>query len=309
MRGFCSDSRRFSGAITWRKASHSTIDTHEHIFHNTESLAGTYCEDVLEMPMSTDEQQLLDHVPADGTGIGNKSLRELLGWDEDKYWKIRDTLVDGEIIRLGRGKGGSVARILAQTEGTSQSINDSTLPPAEISEDALYEPLEIILRDKWCKELRFDEFVIQITARQGRRETGGKWTRPDIVVVSVVSYLNLPGKHVDVITFEVKTHENFDVSSVYEALAHLRAATRAYLVVCVPKDNRDSLEPVIEVVTSECSRHGVGFIVVPGDISSYDTWEFLVDASPAQGNPARIDDFLERQLSEDNKRRLRRYIH
>ena len=81
---------------------------------------------------------------------------------------------------------------------------------------------------------RLDDFVLEITAKQGRRDTGGTWSRLDIVIVSVVTLPFVLGKHLDVTTFEIKPHTQLDVTSVYEALAHLRAATRAYVFLHVP---------------------------------------------------------------------------
>jgi hypothetical protein len=270
--------------------------------------------------LTEDEKQLLDKLPADGTAIGNKTLRSSLGWDQEKYWSIRDSLVDREFLRLGRGKGGSVARIIA-TGGDAVVVpaaddiaavpgaGDLAEPDKQCTkEDALYGPLADVLRDKWTKELRLEQCVIQVTARQGRRETGGTWTRPDIVVVSVASYLNLPGKFVEVITFEVKTADGLDVTAVYEALSHLRAATRAYLVVAMTARQRKDMEALVETVADEAGRHGIGFIIVPEDVTKYDEWEFIVESTAAQGVPSRMDDFLERQLTEDNKRTLRKLI-
>ncbi|MDW8244827.1 MAG: hypothetical protein RMJ88_16585 [Thermogemmata sp.] len=269
--------------------------------------------------LTPDEHLLLSKVPLDGSSIGNKTLREILGWDEQKYWSVRDSLVDREILRLGRGKGGSVARVLPAYPITDTAVPETTCETGESSkaeepskailrEDSLYNPLAEVLRDKWSKELRLDQVIVQVTARQGRRETGGTWTRPDIVVVNVANYLNLPGKYVDVITFEVKTAKELDVTAVYEALSHLRAATRAYLIVSMSPEEKEKMRTLLDIVTDEASRYGIGFIITPEDVTNYDEWDFLLDATPVQGVPSRIDDFLERQLSEDNKRALRRYI-
>jgi hypothetical protein len=38
-----------------------------------------------------------------------------------------------------------------------------------------------------------------------QRLTGGRWTRPDLVSVAVRTYRYLPGKHMEVVTFEDAT--------------------------------------------------------------------------------------------------------
>ena len=54
------------------------------------------------------ERKMLSFIPEDGTAIGNGSLRDRLGWDEDKYLPVRARLLDGGSIWLGKGRGGSV---------------------------------------------------------------------------------------------------------------------------------------------------------------------------------------------------------
>jgi hypothetical protein len=48
--------------------------------------------------------------------IGNKALRDALGWDENRYVRIRSELVDQQKVIVGRGQGGTVG--LAATPGT-----------------------------------------------------------------------------------------------------------------------------------------------------------------------------------------------
>jgi hypothetical protein len=52
---------------------------------------------------SADElaQEFLRAVPADGTTIGNRRLRELLGWELEKYQKVKDALVQDEELQVG----------------------------------------------------------------------------------------------------------------------------------------------------------------------------------------------------------------
>lgn len=60
------------------------------------------------MARRTDEEIFLSRVPTDGTSIGNMSLRTELGWDGDKYQRVRQRLLDRDLIHLRKGKGGSV---------------------------------------------------------------------------------------------------------------------------------------------------------------------------------------------------------
>lgn len=42
------------------------------------------------------------------TLVGNKTLRDALGWDEDRYKRIKAQLVQENAVMVGRGQGGSV---------------------------------------------------------------------------------------------------------------------------------------------------------------------------------------------------------
>ena len=57
-----------------------------------------------------DSNVLFAHLPADGSSIGNGSLRELLGWNEKRYLAARQPLIDVGRVLTGKGRGGSVRR-------------------------------------------------------------------------------------------------------------------------------------------------------------------------------------------------------
>jgi TIR domain len=50
------------------------------------------------------------------TLVGNMSLRQALGWDEERYFRVRAQLYDQRQVILGKGKGGTVG--LADAPGT-----------------------------------------------------------------------------------------------------------------------------------------------------------------------------------------------
>jgi hypothetical protein len=259
---------------------------------------------------NADGQALLKHVPENGDPVGNTSLRKSLGWDDTKFWSVRDELIEEKILILGRGRGGSVRRNIKPVEQEEPSEVQEAVVSEEDerrTEQDFYKPIEKVLNEKWSKDLLLEEFFIQITAKQGRRETGGTWTRPDIVAIYVSNYQNIPGKFVNVATFEVKTHHNCDVTAIYEALAHLRTATSAYVLIVVPKKETKAFSELLEFLSDEARRHGIGLIVTT-EPDNYDTWEFAVEAETKQPDPAKLDEFIESQISDDNKRKLRKWI-
>jgi len=72
-----------------------------------------------------------------------------------------------------------------------------------------------------------------------------------ITMVSCTNYVHVTGNHFDVVTFGVKPSDAIDVTAVYEALAHRRAATRAYVILHVPKINDNSVDSLVGDVCDE----------------------------------------------------------
>ena len=58
------------------------------------------------------------------------------------------------------------------------------------------------LESFWAKERQIEPLAVEVTAPQGSRASGGRWTRPDLVSVTVRTYRYLPGKYMEVVTFE-----------------------------------------------------------------------------------------------------------
>ena len=260
---------------------------------------------------------LLRLVPADGESIGNVTLMRTLAWDEETFWEVRNRLVDHGRLELGRGRGGSV-RLVRQPPSSSGSTMHSPsdcVPAAEIkeflqeqaTEASLYEPLAVLIRDKWVKDIRVEQAIVHVTGRQGSRQTGGRWSRPDITVATLSTFPYVPGRHFDVITFEVKTSESVDVTAVYEALAHLRSATKAYALFHVPENQLLDLEEQLIEVCGEAKQHGIGVVIV-GRCDDYDTWDERVEPVRREPEPRKLNDFLAKQLTDDQRELLLKWF-
>jgi hypothetical protein len=249
------------------------------------------------------EGQLLGHVPQTG-GIGNKSLLNVLGWnDETLYWDIRNRLIDQGFLIQGKGRGGSVRRLATEVPVPAEafeeqsSVDVAATQTVVLRESDLYSPMAEVIRSRWAKEHRLDALLVEVTAAQGSRQTNGKWTRPDITVASYNTYPYVPGRHFDVITFEIKPHTMLDVTVVYEALGHRRAATRAYALIHIPDDQQEALQALIDDICIEAKRHGVG-VVLAGKPDDYDTWDEVVEAVRHEPDPERLNEFLAVQMSQ-----------
>jgi adenine-specific DNA-methyltransferase len=86
------------------------------------------------MPDSNDLDTLFSHVPADGSAVGNGSLRSALGWDENRYEAAREALVGEGHLAKGRGKGGSVMRVTGEVPPSGEMFSvEQVSVPAPVS--------------------------------------------------------------------------------------------------------------------------------------------------------------------------------
>lgn len=262
------------------------------------------------------EKELLTGIPEDGVAIGNKRLRvEVLGWDNDLYLAVRKRLLDTGTIDTGKGKGGSVRRIVDEIQApveTTGEQGDSDVVISQPStpypdEESLYPPMFEVIKERWVQDQPFDQHLVENTDRGGRRRDG-IWSRPDVTVAAMTSYTYVPGRHFDVITFEIKHHSGFNMTAVYEALSHRRAASRSYVLVFIPDDQLEAYEnPVLSDVAEEANRHGIGLIVA-SDPSDFDTWDIREEATRVSPDPARMNTFIRNQLSEGTRDQIVRWF-
>ena len=252
--------------------------------------------------LSANARTLLARLPADGSARGNASLREELGWDDDRYLAARNELLDAGLARKWKGRGGTVKRII-DGEPDTPAIRDTTAEREIDAERDLYEPLAQQIGSTWAKDMRLEPSVVAILGYQGRRRTGGKWSRPDVALIAVQQFDLIPGKHINVVTFEVKLGPAVDVAAVYEALAHRRAATQAYVMV----HREGVIDDTLDLVEAEAYRYGIGLIIVD-DPADYDTWDLRIEAEQVPTDPADLNSFLTAQLPHEQREQLARLV-
>jgi len=109
---------------------------------------------------------------------------------------------------------------------------------------------------------------------------------------------HVPGKFFDLITFELKPFDGIDVTAVFEALSHRRAATQAYVWLHVPaaEASNADLIALLKRIEEEASRHGVGMIV-GADPSDYSSWDLRLRAARFEPDPESLNEFIAQQLS------------
>lgn len=84
-------------------------------------------------PIDSREYQLLKRVPKDGTAVGNTTLMRELGWPEIEYREVRNHLLDRGQIELGRGRGGSVRRVIRSPASKTVVAQDASPPSRTIA--------------------------------------------------------------------------------------------------------------------------------------------------------------------------------
>lgn len=253
-------------------------------------------------PRSTD--QFLGAIRDAGGSLSNAALRFRLGWEEDKYEKIKIELCeDGQILR-GKGKGGTVSLVTAtaQFENSSEFTMNTEIEESITRELDLYEPMQIVLQRDWKKRTALYEFHVERTAHLGKRDTGGSWSRPDLVVVGTKKYEFLKDRLFELHTFEIKPHTDVTIKGVLEALAHRESATRSY-VAYHTNGNEFTTFREHSRITQLAARHGVGVIAVkrPDDFSA---WTEIVPAQRANPDLDSLESFIKDALSPEAKSKI-----
>lgn len=270
-------------------------------------------QDKTEEEIRALEQQLLAQVLAFGGKAGNTRLIRTLQLPEEDYWGVRNRLVDAGALRLYRARGGAVElpplpqAAAEEVVAPAGNLAPALIPadPAREAERDLYEPVAAVLRGQWSLDFRFQHQLVEIIASQGRRNTGGTWTRPDIVIAAIRVFPYLPGKFFDLITFEIKPRWALDVTAVYEALAHRRAATQSYVWLHCPDPAEH--EEILETIREEAERHGIGLIVA-ADPANYDTWDTRCEPTRVEPDPELLNQFVALQLPTGAKDALGAWV-
>lgn len=257
--------------------------------------------------LTADELTLLRLVPVDGSSIGNGRLRRELDWREGKYWKNRDSLVEKGYLALGFGRGGSVYRLgdeEVHEDEEAEEVEEVEETPFgyDQAEERLYAPILLMLKDNW--QQLFPGFPaptkhwVDSSPRQGRRMTGGRWTRPDLSAVTLNKYRYIPGPHLEVFSFEVKPRGQFNILGLYEALGHSRRANFAYVLFHVTPEadlrpnQKDEHARKLEEITREAARLKVG-VATFEDPTVADTWTVHVVPGRHAPEARLLNDFIE----------------
>jgi hypothetical protein len=180
----------------------------------------------------------------------------------------------------------------------------SVLKDFSISENVFYPTIRSSVDELWRSEhFSSGEFFIEETARRESR-IAGRWTRPDLTLISHKKFSWTIGYEFDVVTFEVKRPDSCNVLAVFEALSHASAATRAYVVFPIDAAAWRESDPEQESrVKDECSKHGVGLILVE-DIFGNPKPNHIIKARRREIDHEKCSSFLGAVLSDAGRSRI-----
>lgn len=252
--------------------------------------------------VSPEAEMVLAALPADGSSIGGLRLRSLLDLDNETYTRARAELDAAGLILRGRGKGGTIARATAKSESTPAS-------KARLvgKESDLYDPFLEWLQAELEGQPGFAHAKRTASAR-GWASGSGKWSRPDVTAVQVLTYEWLPQVTVEVLSYEIKRFADAQrLESVYEAAAHQRWAQRASLVVELDRE----AGALPDAMREEIRRFRLGLYTMRRrDEGSFDIREVDPPLRTDDAQPEDVNNLIDMFLGRDTELRneYRRWI-
>ena len=237
----------------------------------------------------------------------NKFISDL---GEELYYQAEDALIEEELIERCLGRNGGIRRLVQQDDSQSQIDPESSDSIAEESlqrEKDHYEPALKQIEKHWTDERSEKHIYGAVTAYQGKRSTGGRWSRPDITLCTVSKWIFSSRPEGEIITIEIKLFDKkkFDINEVYtgvyEALAHKSRSHYSYLMIAnFPKQEelekltpkkKKIFEQGFDRVMSAAARHGIGIITAPNS-NDWITWEFPLEPIRSNAGHREINQFL-----------------
>lgn len=206
---------------------------------------------------------------------------------------------------MSGGRGGSLYRI-QDLEGSSG--RDKKNGRKRVRELSLYEPFHNWLVGFWSKDVGLDQFLVSKTASQGRRDTGGQWTRPDFAIAAVKSYKFYRTKSLEIVSFEIKPTISDALVGIYEAATHRTFAHRSYLAVHFESEKeKENARDLLSRIEKKAAQFEIGLIVFTNP-TNWDTYETISDPSLQEPDPVEIDKFISQQFSEQDHEQLLKWI-
>ena len=266
----------------------------------------------LESPeLSSDERAFLNEIPSNGNSETHHSVYRALGWDDLRFWKARDGLVQRGLIKTAPGKLGVAYQRIQVSPLDELSQVDEEIDEAEVQEiikapspsNQLHDYFSSAI-EKWALENHFANYFIEVASKLERNVVRFE-SRPDLVLASLETFQFLPNKYIEVLSYMVRGMHDWSLEAVFETASFARFSNRSFLAL--QKDIRTGPPAGLEArIEEECRRLGVGLIIFedPGD---YATFQFKVAPQKTFFDPRETDRLLE-SFSSENRAKLLRWI-
>lgn len=237
--------------------------------------------------------RLMHILPPDGRQMSNLEARTLLGRaieapvEGKTYFSVLAQLEREGEIKRARGPGGAVRLAKPRTPALAT-------PRRRFDEYLLMPSLHKYLDLRFWRRLELPDdayWKVFDTASGGAQD--GQWRRCDFAGIAIAPRTVLPGKDIDLYSFELKATDSGNISAVAEAEAQTRGSNYGYLVWHVP--DRSAVASRLDGVERECQRKGVGLILFadPQDLDSFDR---RLSAARQPTDAKSVDSFLANRL-------------
>lgn len=213
----------------------------------------------------------------DSSPLGNEQLRTLLGWGQrGRFHRVRDSLIAAGLVqRVSGGRGG---RLVITIDSLDEVPDDVEISVGR--ERSLYFALgthvrSMVLDFHGIAHDEDDLIEIFNTSEQGRRDTGGRYTRADLTAIVRRQVDDLYDWR-DVHAIEVKPYWSVGREALYEAAAQaaLHRCSFSWLLLYLPDesvalhgDERAAVTQVHDValpaIRREAAEIGIGLAVSP----------------------------------------------
>lgn len=234
-------------------------------------------------------------------------LEGLDGEATPAYWEAEQKLVDQGRIERRQGRNGGIYLI----DEPISSDADLADVAAEAARDEIsgeldhYDPIVSQIEAHWISQLGYTKVFCAKTALQGRRATGGKWSRPDVILCTISDWIFSSRHEGEVRTIEIKRFEALDVLAVYEALSHKSRSHYAYLlIVNFPRDPNSDEKSLFDNVLAVAGKNGIG-VITAVDSNDWSTWTFELSPAKSDADNQSIHQLLMDQFPPEKRDQFR----
>lgn len=208
--------------------------------------------DVTEADLTVDQRALVAALRGRGQPARRSGLPMVARWRRERFEAVRSSLIDAGWLESDRY---GTMRLTPTDQRRRPDVLMSRLANEQDLEPYARRIVAAVAKSRFAAADGCYQVVD--TARAGAARTGGKWTRPDVSLVTIEADRWIPD--VVVSTFEIKLGTRLLVDAVHEALAQ-RARAHAAWIMADSRCRDDAVN--FERIAREAMSYGIGIIVI-----------------------------------------------